>query len=237
MFEIELLIFILDGSGSMKEKKADLLTQLVKGLLERLEASPTNETYRVTLMYFALKTVVERVNKDVYLNLSKAKEVLQNPFERLLNEVTDTSDANSINAVIGRTFILPVLNNTLNLLNDFYHDEALPSEKRATIFLFTDGHFHDLDNQAQDLINQLHAHPTSPTIATIAFGADAKISDLMEIASETNDRQKKHLEIAHVLNHLPDPGKLFLVGHEGDQITKDKIEAIRNFLNTLTQTV
>lgn len=236
MFEIELLIFILDGSGSMKEKKANLLASLVKGVLKRLESSATNETYRAALIYFATDALVEKEDEQIYLDLTTAIEKIKNPYERLLRDVIYKNNPETINPIIGNTNIFPVLTNTLKILIDFQRDNSLPSDKRATVFLFTDGHFHDLDNEAQELINQIHSHPISPTMATIAFGEDAKFDDLMEMASETNDRQKRHLEIAQVLNHLPNSEKLFLMGHEGDEITESKIEAIRNFLNTLTQT-
>ena len=60
---------------------------------------------------------------------------------------------------------------------------------------------------------------------------------LQGIASKPSERQIRHLDIAGVLSELPDKDKLFLQGHaKGGNITKKKIEAIRNFVETLSMT-
>ena len=109
---------------------------------------------------------------------------------------------------------------------------------KATVFLFTDGqeNVRGKDDVIQEA-KKLLTYPLSPVIATISFGSDADESLLMEIASKPNDRQIRHLDISGVLSELPDTNKLYLQGHASDgTITRRKIEAIRNFVETLSVT-
>jgi len=64
--EVELLVFVMDGSGSMgstdtfdRRRRADHLHELVKATLERLAKSTRKDIYRVSFIYFSDNVHVE----------------------------------------------------------------------------------------------------------------------------------------------------------------------------------
>lgn len=229
--EIELLVFLMDGSGSMNEtdttpdgrSKADHLYDIVHGVLVRLSNSTKKDAFRISFVYFSDRVVVEKHNDVPYFHVTVAIDLLKNPLNV---------------AGGGSTAIADALAEVNMIFDEFSKDEGLPDNKRATVFLFTDGQENVKSKDAViNEANNLTIYPLSPTIATISFGSDADEDLLIKIASNPNDRQIKHLELANILSELPDPKKLFIIGHHADKsIAKRKIEAIRNFVETLSMT-
>jgi hypothetical protein len=60
---------------------------------------------------------------------------------------------------------------------------------------------------------------------------------LVQIASESSERQQRHLKLAKVANQLENINKLFIDGNVGGEITKQKAEALRNFVYVLSVTI
>jgi Mg-chelatase subunit ChlD len=229
--EAELLIFVMDGSGSMKttdtfdqRRRADHLYDLVKATMERLAKSTRKPIYRISLIYFDHQVYPVEKEGRKYFTLDEALEYIKNPVE-----VTK----------MGSTNIAGALRKAMEIMNDFYKDETLPQNKRITVFLFTDGVENvENDNAVKEVANQIKAHPSSPILATVSFGTSGEMNKglLVQIASESSERQKRHLKLAKVANQLEDINKLFIDGNVGGEITKQKAEALRNFVYVLSVT-
>jgi len=158
--EVELLVFVMDGSGSMNEtntpdgrRKADHLYDIVKGVIERLQKRTKIDAFRVSFVYFSDSVKIEEKNGLKYFLLSDALQLLKNPLD-----VTGG----------GSTAIADALATVKEILKEFSADEGLPDDKKATIFLFTDGEENvrakdDVVNEAADL----KSLSLSPTIATV----------------------------------------------------------------------
>lgn len=229
--EVELLVFVLDGSGSMdyndtydKRSRAEHLCELLRATLERLARSSRRSAYRVNFVYFSDGVYVEEVGGRKYFTLDEALQLLKNPVQ----------------VAGGRsTWIAGGLRKALEIIEEFERDESLPERKKVTVFLFTDG----AENvEGKDAVrryaNEIKAHRLAPILATVSFGTEQETDkDLLKsIASEASDRQKRHLKIAGVISHLTDPNRLFIDGHVGGEITKQKAEALRNFVYVLSAT-
>ncbi|MHA1470287.1 MAG: vWA domain-containing protein, partial [Candidatus Asgardarchaeia archaeon] len=219
--EVELLVFVMDGSGSMSEtctpdgrSKAEHLYDIVHGVLNRLMNSSKKDVFRISFVYFSDTIKVEEINNSCYFPIDIAISNLRNPLDVVGG---------------GSTAIADALAKVNEIFDKFSEDEGIPEDKKATVFLFTDGqeNIRGKDDVIQEA-KKLLTYPLSPVIATISFGSDADESLLMEIASKPNDRQIRHLDISGVLSELPDTNKLYLQGHASDgTITRRKIEAIR----------
>lgn len=227
--EVELLIFVLDGSSSMNEsitydnrKKADHVYDIVVALIDRLLKSPMIDRYRITLIYFSEKIYVEKEGETQYFTVKECQGRLRNPLEV---------------AGGGSTAIAGVLRKSKDIIDKFELDESMPTDKNVTLFLFTDGEETIESKQAvEEAASKIKACVSSPSIATISFGDKADEDLLKKIASGPNERQKRHLDMAGVLQHLSDSNKLFLQGHVGGEITQRKAEVLKNFVVTLTET-
>jgi len=229
--EVELLVFVLDGSGSMtytdtedKRSRADHLCELLKATLERLTTSTRSSAYRVSFVYFSDKVYVEEVGGRKYFTLNEALQLLKNPVQVAGGQ---------------STWIAGGLRKALEIINEFDRDESLPIKKRVTVFLFTDGAENVEGKDAvRQVANEIKTHRLAPILATVSFGTEQETDKVLlkEIASEASEKQKRHLQMAGVISHLPDPNKLFIDGHVGGQITKQKAEALRNFVYVLSAT-
>ncbi|MFW9994643.1 MAG: vWA domain-containing protein [Candidatus Odinarchaeota archaeon] len=227
--EAELLVFLLDGSGSMTQKntfdgrsKEEHLVELVQLVLKRLQKGSKRSAFRISYIYFADLVEPEIEGSQKYFNLSEAVDKLASPVER---------------AGGGKTALADALHGVNDIVQTFNSDEGIPAQKNVTVFLFTDGHENvrtpeDVRSEGKMLLT---LDPT-PIIATISVGMDADEKLLMEIASEPNDRQLRHLDLSGVLHHLPDQKKLFLQGHVEGTVSEEKAEALRNFVETLSET-
>jgi len=229
--EVELLVFVMDGSGSMgstdtfdRRRRADHLHELVKATLERLAKSTRKDIYRVSFIYFSDNVRVEEQGGRKYFTIDEALQLLKNPLDVASGKSTSIAGA---------------LRKALELVEEFDRDDTLPTNKRITLFLFTDGAENvETKDAVKHVANQIKAHRLAPILATIAFGTEGEMDKdlLMEIASESSERQKRHLRIAKVAEHLPNVNKLFVDGHVGGEITKQKAEALRNFVYVLSAT-
>jgi len=205
--EVELLVFVMDGSGSMnytdtydKRTRAEHLYELVKATLERLSKSSRRSAFRVSLIYFSDNVYVEEQEGRKYFTIDEALQLLKNPVQ----------------VAGGRsTWIAGGLRKALEIVDEFAGKDAV-----------------------RQVVSELKAHRLAPILATIAFGTEQEMDKalLNEIASEASERQKRHLKIAGVASHLPDPDKLYIDGHVGGEITRQKAEALRNFVYVLSAT-
>ncbi|MFW9994641.1 MAG: vWA domain-containing protein [Candidatus Odinarchaeota archaeon] len=234
--EVELILFLLDGSESMKWKetedkrpKREYLNEIVMNVLKRFRNSGKASCYKISLVSFAWDAfVIKTPDKISYYSIDYAIDAYQDPVD-----VTGS----------GTTSISHAISAARQILDEFAADEGMPDDKNATILLFTDGMETDKlgDPTTGDEVRKeamsLISHPVSPSLATISFGLDADEELLTMIATKPNQRQKDHLRNARVYRHLPNKDKLFLVGHDSGIVTKEKVETIRNFIEILSMTV
>ncbi len=246
--KVELLVFLLDGSGSMGNEKdgakntydgrtkSEHLFDIAKESLFELSRSDRSPVFRVSIVYFAGEATTEEVEisgqKTKYFYIDSALSAIKNPFS--------VASGNG-------TSIIKAIDAVEQVLDLFQADIGLPSHKSVTIFLFTDGQENNLiNNLVDDSVNQkercrnrvntLRAHATCPTIATISLGTDADEELLKDIASPPNPNQIRHLDMAGVLGELLDQQKLFLRGNAQGLLTEKSAMAIRRFVDTLSTT-
>lgn len=222
--EVELLIFLLDGSGSMTEtktpdgrEKVEYLIEILNGeggLIERLRKSESASRYRVHTIYFSEKIEEEKG----YIELKDV--IIKNAVEV---------------AGGGQTAIAKAIDNATKILDEFSNDQMLPKEKWASAFLFTDGQ-ENMGGNVQESANRFKTHLLSPILAIIGIGEEADENLLLEIANYATDKQRRHLDEANVLKYLPDRDKLYLRGHEEGILTRDKAEILRQFVYVLSTT-
>jgi hypothetical protein len=137
------------------------------------------------------------------------------------------------------TSIAGALEATVQILDEFNADMGMPDVKKVTVFLWTDG---KETVKSQDEVRQqvaaLRAHVLAPTVAVICLGTDADVPLLLEVADEPSERQVRHLATAGVLDLISQtPRRLFLNGHAQGALTAQQAEAIRQFVNVLSQTI
>jgi Mg-chelatase subunit ChlD len=229
--EAELLILVMDGSGSMattdtfdQRRRADHLYDLVKATMERLARSTRKPIYRISLIYFDNQVYPVEKEGCKYFTLDEALKYIKNPIEVTRGDGTGIAGA---------------LRKAMEIIDDFYKNEALPQNKRVTVFLFTDGAENvESEYAVREVANQIKAHPSSPILATASFGTSGEMNKglLIQVASESSERQKRHLKLAKVAEQLEDLNKLFIDGNVGGEITKQKAEALRNFVYVLSVT-
>ena len=228
--EVELIILVLDGSGSMKWKKTTHdgqskvhhLMEILDGFLARVRNSENSGRYRIAPIYFATKIFTE---SNLYAHPDAV--VVQNPVTR---------------AGAGRTAIAKALRKCTEIFEEFIKDDTLPDEKYCTVFLFTDGNDdvsgdNAVRNAAEDLKTHFQDVSIEPSLATIAFGSKADESLLQEIASSLSERQKRHLRHSLVLNQLPNKDKMFIQGHSQGIMTHEIVESLKRFVWVLSTTI
>jgi len=229
--EVELLIFLLDSSTSMASQKtfsgktkSQVLFFFVENLLNRLAKSSKNPAFRISLIYFSdLVISLKYNNRFKYYFVKNALKILKEPFDVIPGGAT----------AIGDAFI-----EAKKILDIFSRDEGLPSVKRATIFLFTDGRENIMSHDHLiSIVDDVKSHIVPPSVATISLGQDADKDLLIELASRPNGDQLRHLEVAGLCDYLEVSNKLFIEAHEGDKLTKKRIEILRNFVETLSETM
>ena len=241
--EVELLTLAIDCSGTMGiqdvyggKRRADVLKELADGLVDRLNKSNTAPRYRVATVYFC-----ESVESDPYMPLHEVK--IKHPLGEAFSEKEVLKER--------LTCIACALEKAEDILNEFKEGEGLPETKYATIFLFTDGQENVRTKDAvKSIARKLKAHEIGPLIATIALGTEEELDPelLWEISSESNDRQRRHLDNADVLKYVKDSNsrvkdvseedlRLFLWAREeqGSEITKELSEAMRQFVIVLSE--
>jgi hypothetical protein len=238
--KVELLVFLLDGSGSMSNPgeggtatydgrtKAEHLLDVVRGSLEEISKGDKARVFRVSLIYFAGEALIYEVETAgtpiKYFGLQTALQVLKNPCQVARGNGTSISKAAGA---------------VRQVLDAFQNDViSMPESKAATIFLFSDGQENVTSKEdCQFQLESLRSHPLTPTIAAISLGIDADEDLLRDVASEPSDDQLRHLDIAGVLRYLPKhPYKLFLQGTAQGEITEGLSKAIRRFVDTLSKT-
>jgi hypothetical protein len=211
-----------DSSTPDGQPKIAHLNHIVRSVLERLGNSSKCNSFKVAFVYFSTTVVHDQPNGIKYFNLQQALERFRDPIEVVGGQHTAIADA---------------LDVAFDLLDEFNSDEGVPNLKHATILLFTDGIENIRNSEAvKEESNRIIAHNLAPSLATISFGTDADETLLEIIATSPNERQLQHLRNANVLQHLPNRKKLFLIGHEAGVISEEKVNAIRNFVETLSKT-
>jgi len=252
--EAELLIFLLDGSGSMTEtnthdgrEKADHEVEIVIKTLERLSASSKRANFRFHVMYFARNVMPRKIGEKIYYTIDEVLDLINDDREK--HRKPDDTIGNPAYIVGGgQTALADAIESIENVIIEFHNDEGIPEEHNATVFIFTDGHENVRSSSSQQCIDEVKLEIVKlsscilpPAIATISLGNDADDELLIDIASEPQKRQLEHLDRAGVLNHIqkdPDGNyRCALKGHADDEITEELSEAIRNFVDVLSQTV
>jgi len=221
--EAELLLFLLDGSGSMTEtsthdgrQKVAHLMEVLADLIPRLRSSGSSDRFRAQAIYFSAIPSAQ----GTYCTLDNF--VIDNPVSK---------------AGGGSTAISSALDKAATLLDDFQKDQTLPPTKLSTVFLITDGHEtvkhnKDVENSA----GKLKGHPIAPILASVGVGKDVDEALLSGISSEPTPRQLRHLEYSKLVQFMPKKDKLYLRAHEQGRITKQTAEALRNFVYVLSKT-
>jgi len=226
----ELIVFLMDGSGSMTETstydarmKIDHLCDIVKAVTERLNKSGHRQIFRISHIYFSEEVFLEESGQAVYFPTDVALNCLK--------KATDVAGA-------VKTSIAGALEKAREVIDRYVADPGIPAKKDVTVFLFTDGQETvgtkpDVQKEARKLTTRTNP-PVS--LATISFGLDADENLLKEIASRPKDIQLKALELSGALSQLVDTTKLYIQGHAEGDLTEKKAEAIRNFVETLSKT-
>ena len=248
----ELVLFLLDGSGSMRQpanesmtngpSKSEALDEIVKGVLKRISESQSVNMFRVGYIRFANEAIVEQKNSENYFTVNEAIKLLKPStygFEE--NEGTDIANAFEM---------------AIEIANEFNVDEDMAQTKECTLILLTDGnHFeHETDenkqiDELQRFTNAAEAFKAigiTPNVACVSLGSDADIVTLVGISSLPNLYQQKRFEKSttsegNLLNLLKrDNGgqfRLCLEGHRHNNIGAHEIETIRRFLIIGTRTL
>lgn len=224
----ELILFLLDGSYSMtwektvdKKPKIEKQTRLTRGVLDRLKGSSKSARFRIGVVYFSTEIYKDKIGKKFFGPL--------NQFE--FHEATKKVKPDD-------TAIADALLATEEMITQFLDEKALPKIKKVTIFLFTDGC--ETIKQNKDVIEAQkkldNNYGDMLQIATISFGTDADEDLLKTIASKPRPEQIRALNNSGLIKLLPDKNTLFVEGHIDDKISDDKIEAIREFVFTISET-
>lgn len=212
-------------------RKVDHQTLLCQGVLDRLVQGSKSRQFRGGVIYFSVDNKKETFGKKKYGLLDDIK----------IKDAVAQAGGNS-------TAIARTLESAREIIEDYLSDKSLPKNKGISLFLFSDGQENvqkkkDVEKVASQLkskydvsIPDTKKKGSVLKIATVSFGKDADKNLLMSIASKPTDRQLSHLNSAGVLQHLPNKDKLFIEGHVKGKITKQKVEAIRNFVTTLSET-
>ncbi len=240
-----LTLFVLDRSLSMSEPKTydhrwkwEHLVDLVRRLLKRFEASKMAPAFRVGFIWFSDDVQVVREDGRSYFPVTRNNPALKT-FEKSLEE----------NKPYGMTAMADALEAAGRVVEEYIADRHIPSEKYVTIFLFTDGKetkrspedvarvAQKLTTEIQEKLKNLNAR-NRLSIATIAMGLDADRETLRDIASFLRDSQRKVLEERGLIDIVDPPyhEKMFIDAPKDDKITKEWEEAVRRFVERLSET-
>lgn len=243
----ELVLFLLDGSGSMRSpadtsndrspSKSSVLDEIVKGVLQRISESQSVNMFRVGFIKFANEPKVEQIsNSENYFTVDEAIKILKPSTHGFAeNEGTD---------------IVKAFEKAIEITNEFCEDDDMASNKNCTLILCTDGkHFeHETDpiKQAEEIAKvgliaeQFQSISISPNVACVALGSDADIDVLTGISTVPNLDQQKRFDKSQLLQHLKKDNsgqfRLCMVGHENNKIGNHQIATIRRFLIIGTKT-
>lgn len=244
----ELVLFLLDGSGSMRApadtsndkspSKSSVLDEIVKGVLQRINESQSVNMFRVGFIKFANEPKVEQnSSSENYFTVDEAIRLLKpSTYGFAENEGTDIAKA---------------FEQAVEIANEFYEDDDMAITKECTLILCTDGkHFeHETDptKQIEELQRFTNAAESfkaigiSPNVACVSLGTDADIDALIEISTVPNLDQQKRFDKSQLLQHLKKDTtgqyRLCVVGHQNDSIGKHEVETIRRFLIIGTRTL
>ena len=221
--EIELILFLLDGSSSIEEitssgkSKVEYLIKFIKDLTQKLNQGEFRERYIASIMYFS---------KEVYVS-----EYSNNPCIRL-----DDIEIKNPVKIIGssKSSLINVLSKANEILNYFYNYSTFPESKFSTIFLITDGiNCIDDDGAIIREAEKLKCHPVFPSIATIALGDQSNIILLNNISSEIKDNQLRLLDLHGLLNFLPNKQKMFYIIHDKNPNIKKGADLLKSLVHLI----
>jgi len=240
-----LTLFVLDRSLSMSEPKTydhrwkwEHLVELVERLLQRFAKSKMAPAFRVGFVWFSDDVyVVEKGGKKYF------PVVPRNPALQAFHESLEK------NKPYGMTAMADALEAAEQIIREYIRDESLPNEKYVTIFLFTDGKEtkrspEDVARVAERLNTEVlqelrQVNPRNRlSIATIAMGLDADRETLRDIASYLRESQRKVLEERGLIDIVDPPyhEKMFIDAPKDDKISKEWEEAVRRFVERLSET-
>ncbi len=240
-----LVVFVLDRSLSMsvtrtydRRSKWEHLVELVERILGRLHRSSMAMAFRVGFVWFS--DTVEKVtsNGRSYFPVKPRNIALE-----VFRESVDR------NTPAGMTAIADALYAASSIVEEYIEDKSIPSEKYVTVFLLTDGKetvkteddvlaaAGHLTFECAEKLRSLHER-NSIGLATIALGLDADRQLLRDIASYLSEVQRQALEEHGVLSLVDPPyhEKMFIDAPQRDEITRDWEEAVRRFIEKLSET-
>jgi len=240
-----LVVFVLDRSLSMSEPKTydhrgkwDHLVELVEKLLYRLNRSNMAPAFRVGFVWFSDDVAVVERGGQVYFPVTGDNPALQ-AFKDSLSE----------NEPYGMTAMADAIEQAMGIVERYISDTSLPSEKYVTVFLFTDGKEtkktpEDVAIAAEKLTGEMLTKLQELNrrnrigLATIALGLDADRETLRDIASFLREAQRKVLEERGLIDIVDPPyhEKMFIDAPRDDRITKEWEEAVRRFVERLSET-
>ena len=240
-----LVVFVLDRSLSMSEPRTydyrwkwEHLVELVERLVTRFSRSKMSRAFRVGFVWFSDDVVSLSDGPRHYFEVVPENKALE-VFRRSLED----------NRPRGMTAMADALEEARRIIEEYMGDTRLPSEKYASVFLFTDGKetrrsVEDVARTAQLIYNDTakrlaELNPRNRvSIATIAMGLDADRETLRDIASFLRESQRKVLEERGLIEYVDPPyhEKMFIDSPRDDRITREWEEAVRRFVERLSET-
>lgn len=240
-----LTLFVLDRSLSMSEPKTydhrwkwEHLVELVEKLLHRFAKSKMAPAFRVGFVWFSDGVQVVRRGGKSYFPVTPGNPALQAFRESL-----------EANRPYGMTAMADALEAAEKVIKEYIADQSIPREKYVTVFLFTDGKetkrspddvarvAERLNTETLEELRRLNPR-NRLSIATIAMGLDADRETLRDIASYLREAQRKVLEERGLIDIVDPPyhEKMFIEAPKDDRITKEWEEAVRRFVERLSET-
>ncbi len=240
-----LVVFVLDRSLSMSEPRTydhrwkwEHLVDLVQRLLERFSRSKMALAFRVGFVWFSDDVMKLVEGGKSYFEVAPRNRALE-VFQRYLED----------NRPYGMTAMADALEAAASIVEEYAADNSLPPEKYVSVFLFTDGKEtkrspEDVAEVAEKLTVGLgeklkQINPRNRiSLATIAMGLDADRETLRDIASYLREAQRKVLEERGLIELVDPPyhEKMFIDAPKDDRITKEWEEAVRRFVERLSET-
>lgn len=240
----ELVLFLLDGSGSMRSRvrsdngssKADALHEIMQKTLERLSRSRVAGLLKISIVRFGTTAVAEQSEDgSSYYGIAEAQRLLRLSTENF----AETEGTDMVTAI----------DKANEIVKRYESDSDLPRRKSYTLILFTDGKHaeHLKDDEVihatekvriEEIIEEVKQGWTmAPAFACVSLGEDADMEFLIRISSLPSVLQETRLmELDFSHPDMIQKGsdfklKLCIVGHKDNSIGEDEADFIRAFLD------
>ncbi len=209
--EARLIVFALDASGSMhrdedgaretydSRRKSEHLSEVLRGVVERLRQSNVRDSFFVSLVSFAGDPFVHRIRNAKMAHIEHAAEyILSSGFEYRAN-----ASGNGTN-------ISRALSVSVELVDDVLTDPSnadLASEWHALIVLITDGKDTNdrqsvIDSAATIAVERALLESRRIRLACVGIGNSVDLPLLTEIATEADAKDLDRFTKAGLRQHL-----------------------------------